>query len=172
MDFFPAPRPDTAFSRPSGCLSSRPRAGPGCNPGFRCLRLVTALPGDQPSGPALPLRKYQSAAQRHGLSQRRASTPWNGAKMSVVINDDVLNPRRIADTENVATRSGDYNWAGFAADVPGEDNAPSDKIEHPIGTLCIVAALKQAEQTGKQVIVARVLTMQGRSSYGPMPSLQ
>ena len=76
--------------------------------------------------------------------------------MSVVINDDVLNPRRIADTENVETRSGDYNWAGFAAAVPGQDNAPGYKIEHPIGPLCIVAALKQAEQTGKQVIGARV----------------
>jgi hypothetical protein len=76
--------------------------------------------------------------------------------MSVVINDDVLTPRRIADTENVATRSGDYNWAGFAAAVPGENNAPDYKIEHIIGPLRIVAALKQAEQTGKQVIVARV----------------
>jgi len=156
MDFFPDPRPDTAFSRPSGCLSSRPRAGPGCIPAFAAYDLSRPFQGTSLRAPLSRSGSILSAAQRHGLSQRRASTRWNGAKMSVVINDDVLTPRRIADTENVATRSGDYNWAGFAAAVPGENNAPDYKIEHIIGPLRIVAALKQAEQTGKQVIVARV----------------
>ena len=80
----------------------------------------------------------------------------NGAELSVIMNDDVLKPRRIADSVLVQTRSGDYNWRGFAAAVRGEPDAPGYEIEHIVEPLRIVAAMAEAERTGTKVDVARV----------------
>lgn len=79
-----------------------------------------------------------------------------GAELSVVVNNDVLQPRRIADSTYISTRSGDYDWGGFAAAVRGEPDAPRYEIEHIVEPLRIVSAMVNAEKSGTQVAIARI----------------
>ena len=71
------------------------------------------------------------------------------AELAVVINDDVWQPRRIADRTRVRSRSGHYDWAGFAAAARGEVTAPAYEIDHVVEPLRIIEAMARAERSRK-----------------------
>ncbi len=73
----------------------------------------------------------------------------DATELNVIVNDDVWKPRRIADSATTQTNSGLYDWAGFAAAIRGDADAPSYKIENIVEPLRIIVAMTAAERTGK-----------------------
>ena len=92
-----------------------------------------------------------------GTVYRNVGPERNGddTKLSVVVNDDVWQPRRIADGTTVQIHSGGYDWAGFAAAVHGEADAPTYEIAHIVEPLRIIAAMAEAERIGAVVQIGR-----------------
>lgn len=71
------------------------------------------------------------------------------AELAVVTNEKMWAPRELTATTDVDFSSGQYDWAGFAAAVRREADAPTYEIEHIVEPIRIVNAMKKSEQTGR-----------------------
>ena len=76
-------------------------------------------------------------------------------ELSVVVNDGDWETRRIAAQSAVDVRSGLYDWAGFAAAVRGDADAPGYDAEEILEPLRIVTAMAKAAESGEVELVER-----------------
>jgi predicted dehydrogenase len=71
------------------------------------------------------------------------------AEMAIVTNKEMWAPRELKETKEVDNISGKYDWAGFAAAVRKEADAPTYEIEHIVEPIRIINAMTRAEQSGR-----------------------
>ncbi len=95
---------------------------------------------------------YERGTLYRNVGPERAG---DGSELSVVVNDEAWKPRRLAARTTVSSRSGHYDWAGFAAAVNGEADAPGYEIDHVVEPLRILDAMATAERTGKTETIRR-----------------
>lgn len=102
---------------------------------------------------SLTLNYENGTVYRNAGPVRRAG--GSEAELDVVVNDGMHQARRVAESTLVQSRSGHYDWAGFARAVRGEADAPGYEIEHVVEPLRIIAAMAEAERSGEVVEIHR-----------------
>lgn len=95
---------------------------------------------------------YERGTVYRNVGPERAGS---GSELSVVLNDDAWQPRRIAERTTVQGSSGHYDWTGFAAAVRGEAGAPVYTVEHVVEPLRILEAMAKAERMGSMELIRR-----------------
>jgi hypothetical protein len=90
----------------------------------------------------------------HGTVYRNVGPQREGdhATLSVVMGTP-QEGRKVIDTQQVTLVSGLYDWAGFAAAVHGESDAPVYDMDHIVEPLRILNVLSRAEQTGNAIAI-------------------
>jgi len=92
----------------------------------------------------LTLNYERGTIYRNVGAQRDGTT----SELALVVNDGEWKPRRVASQARVESDSGGYDWAGFAAAVRGEANAPAYDIDHIVEPLRVIRAMALAEASG------------------------
>jgi predicted dehydrogenase len=104
---------------------------------------------------------YERGTVYRNVGPQRAGTMW---ELAVVVNDGEWKPRRIADQVSIERGSGSYDWAGFAAAIRRDANAPVYQNEHVIEPLRIMVAMSAAAHTAAGVPVCHSRSPKGRET--------
>lgn len=98
---------------------------------------------------------YERGTVYRNVGAQRTVNDGEGCELGVVVNEKMWAPRQLAAEATVVTNSGDYDWAGFAAAVRREPDAPTYDPEHILEPLRIVNAMAKAAMSGKVELVER-----------------
>ena len=95
---------------------------------------------------------YERGTVYRNVGPRRDGS---ACELAVVVNDGQWKTRRVAEQAGVEAGSGGYDWAGFAAAVRGDADAPVYEIDHVVEPLRVVAAMSASAKSGRAEAVER-----------------